>query len=139
MQHGDLDEWTRPRYLIVIEGVFCSATPITHKRRFRAEQTTGYHINWYEVPLKRAMFMKDHYPNNAMDLITFISEEFLDDALHFLIEARIPYDSAEYMTMQRFTSTLRFQQELMTIYDSDPGRLDQFGQKGHQVTRGMDF
>jgi hypothetical protein len=123
----------------VIEGVLCDPQPITHKRRLRTEKVTGYHINWHEVPIKRATFMKEHWPDNGMDLVTFISEEFLDDALHFLIEARFPYDSAAYTPFNKFTSVLRFQTDLLAIYDSDPGRLDQYGQKGFQVQRGMDF
>lgn len=140
MQHGDLEEWSRPRYVIVIEGVLCDVVPIMSDKRFmRAEKVTGYHINWHEVPLKRAVFMKDKFPDNAMDLITFISPEFLDTAAEFLNEARIPYDTVRYQSMERFTATLRFQSDVTAIYDSDPGRLDQYGQKGIAVQRGMDF
>ena len=139
MQDGDLATGTRPRFIIVIEGVFCDVVTIEHKRRFRSPKQTGFYINWHEIPLKRATFMKERYPDNAMELVTFISEDFLDNALYFLIEARIPYDSASYMPLHKFTSVLRFQTDLLAIYDSDPGRLDQYGQKGLQVTRGMDF
>lgn len=139
MQDGDLQEWNRPRYVIVIEGVLCDVQPITEKKRLRSEKVTGYHINWHEVPLKRAVFMKERFPGNAMDLLTFIGEEFVDTAAEFLNDARIPYDTVSYQPWERFTSTLRFQHDLLAIYDSDPGRLDQYGQKGTAVQRGMDY
>lgn len=139
MQDGDLQEWNRPRYIIVIEGVLCDVAPITEKKRFRTEKTTGYHINWHEVPLKRAVYMKDRFPDNAMDLVTFIPGDFLDVACEFLHQVRIPYDTAGYQTWQQFTSTLKYQPDVLAVYDCDPGRLDHYGQKGIAVQRGMDF
>jgi hypothetical protein len=112
---------------------------VRRKKFFVAERVAGYHINWHEVPLKRCIDMKNRYPDNAMELVTFISEEFLEDAANFLNEARVPFDSMSYVPLERFLQTLRFQSDLLAIYDSDPGRLDRYGQKGHQVQRGHDF
>lgn len=141
MQDGDLELWTRPRYVVVLEGVLCAARPIEQKGRFRKSATriTGYHINWHEVPLKRLVYLKEQWPDTAQDIVTFISQEFLDDAIEFLDAARIQYDNVGYQSFNRFCATLRFQPDIKGIYDSDQGRLNQYGQLGVAVQRGFDF
>lgn len=139
MQDGDLASYNRPRTVIVIEGVLAQVTPITEKRRFRADRERGYHINWYDVPLKRCAYMKQHWPETAQDFVTFISEQFLDTALAFLSETHIPFDMAAFIPFNSFTQTLRYQDDVIRVFDSDPDRLDRYGQKGVAVVPGNDF
>jgi hypothetical protein len=139
MQHGDLAVYVRPRAVIVVEGVLCQVQPIKVKPRFRREQDRGYHISWNEIPLKRCVYLKDQWPETALDFITFVSEEFLETAVDFLNETRIAFDLCHYQPFDRFTAALRFQNDVMRVYDSDPARLDQYGQKGMAVVRGNDF
>ena len=77
METGDLELWTRPRYIVVIEGVLCRVDPVTRPRRLRRPEVTGFNIQWYDVPLKRLLYMKDRWPNTAQDLVTFISQTVL--------------------------------------------------------------
>lgn len=139
MQHGDLALHIQSRAVIVIEGVLCQVTPIVEKKRFRDEKVTGYHINWHEVPLKRCIYMKEHWPDTAQDFVTFISSDFLDTALEFLDTAHIPYDAAMYATLEHYANLLRYQNDVIKVFDSDFDRLDRFGQKGVAVVRGYDF
>lgn len=139
MEKGDLALWTRPRYVVVIEGVLCRVEPVVKSRRFRSDVTTGFNVQWYDVPLKRLLYMKDRWPDNAQDLVTFISQEFCDQAADFLDEAQIQYDAIRYREFHQFTSTLRYQPDIQTVYDSDPARLDHFGQLGHGVVPGEDI
>jgi len=140
MQGGDLEAAVSERLVIIIEGVLCNVTVIEEKRKFRGgSRITGYHINWYETPLKRLVFIKDRFPQFQIEAVTFISLEFLEEASSFLLDALIPIDSAEYVPFDRFAYGLRFQDTLRAIYDSDPARLDRYGQLGVQVQAGKDF
>lgn len=139
MQNGDLELWTRPRYVVVIEGVLCHVEPVTRQRRLRRDEITGYNAQWYDVPLKRLLYMKDRWPNTAQDLITFISQEFCDQAADFLEEAGLQYDDIRYRQFRDFTGTLRYKPDIQSVYDSDPARLDQYGQLGHAVVPGEDI
>jgi len=139
MQHGDLAVFVRPRAVVVVEGVLAQVQPITEKKRFRKERDRGYHISWNEIPLKRCVYLKDNWPETALDFVTFVSEDFLDTVVDFLNETRIPFDICHYQPFDRFTQSLRYQNDVMRVYDSDPTRLDQYGQKGVQVVRGNDF
>ena len=58
MERGDLAVSTRPSYLVVLEGVLADITPITRKRRLRAEETTGYNLHWLDIPLRRLATVK---------------------------------------------------------------------------------
>lgn len=139
MRQGDLELWNVPRWIVVLEGVLCSVTPIEKKKRLRGSRISGYHINWHDVPLKRLVYLKEHWPDTAMEIVTFISQDFLDQALDFLEQAQIPYDKASYMGFAQFCSLMRFQADLQKVYDSEPARLQRYGQYGVAVQRGFDF
>lgn len=139
MQHGDLATWTRPRYVVVIEGVLCLALPIEERRRLRKPKVVGWNVQWYDVPLKRLCYLKQRWPNTAADLVTFQSPEFCDQAADYLDIAGVPYDTIRHIPFSLFVSTIRYQQDLQSIYDSHMDRLDQYGQLGHSVMPGEDF
>jgi hypothetical protein len=140
MQAGDLEAWEQPRIVIVIEGVLCRAIPMEErKRRFRKTNTVRYHYGWYDVPLKRLAVNKMRYPEVGHDVVTFLGPEFLDGALEFLDEVRVPYDSAYANNLRTFCESLRFRREIQAVYDSDPTRLDQYGQLGKSVVAGEDW
>lgn len=140
MQDGDLELWTRPRYVVVIEGVLCRVEPVERQHRWpRRSEVTGYNVQWYDVPLKRLLYMKDRWPNTAQDLITFQSQKFCDQAAEFLEEAGLQYDDISYRSFDTFVTTLRYKSDIQTVYDSDPARLDRYGQLGHAVVPGEDI
>lgn len=139
MQNGDLQLWTRPRYIVVVEGVLCRVDPVVQSRRFREDKVTGYNVQWYDVPIKRLLYLKDRWPDTGQDLVTFISQEFADQAASFLDEAGLQYDEIRYRKLGDFTSMLIFQRDVQAVYDVDPARLDRYGQLGHAVVAGEDF
>jgi hypothetical protein len=139
MQNGDLALWTRPRYVVVIEGVLCRVEPVVRERRLRGNVITGYNAFWYDVPLKRLLYMKDRWPDTAQDLVTFVSQAFCDQAAEFLDAAGVQFDEVKYVSLDTFTAVLRYQRDLQAVYDSDPARLDRYGQLGHAVVPGEDF
>lgn len=141
MERGDLAGSVRPSYAVVLEGVLAEVTPITHQRRFRGEQVTGYNIHWLDIPLRRLATLKRRFDQISVDLITFISQDVADDAAQFLDGATIPYDSLTYWRLDTWLSVIPFQDEsgLQAIYDSDSDRLDQYGQLGRAVLKGQDW
>lgn len=140
MQNGDLELWNRPRYVVVIEGVLCSVEPIVQPRRWRrGDEVVGHSAFWYDVPLKRLMYMKDRWPDTAQDLVTFVSEPFATQCGAFLESIGLQHDSLRYVRLDEFVTTLRFQRDTQSVYDSDPARLDRYGQLGHAVVPGEDI
>jgi hypothetical protein len=139
MEKGDLGLWSRPRIVVVIEGVLARVTPITRSRRFRSDEVTGYNAIWHDVPTKRLLYMKDRWPNVGQDLVTFISQDFCDQAAQYLDDIGFQFDEIQFRSLSDFTATLRYRQDIHSVYDSDPARLDRYGQLGHAVVPGEDF
>lgn len=139
MQDGDLALQSRSRYIVVIEGVLCRVDPVVKKRRLRSDAITGYNVSWYDVPIKRMLFLKDRWPDTAQDLVTFISRDFCDQAAEFLNEVGLQYDEIRYRQFSDFVLMLRYQRDIQRVYDADPARLDRYGQLGHAVVPGEDL
>ena len=140
MQNDDLSEWNRPRIVLVIEGVLCNRIERHGEaRRLRKAPILSYHTQWYETPLKRVVVLKHNYPDMGVDLVTFISQEFADEAAEYLDMLNIPYDSVKYMPWETFATSLRFQSDIKAVYDSSAQRLSRFGQLGVQTVAGGDF
>ena len=91
------------------------------------------------MPIKRLLYMKDRWPNTAQDLVTFVSQDFCDQAAEFLDDTGLQYDEITYRPLKSFTDTLRYKPDIQAVYDSDPARLDRYGQLGHAVVPGEDI
>ena len=139
MERGDLATSTRQRLLIVLEGVLCSVTPIIEHRRLRSDQTTGWNLLWHDTPLKRMVYLSERYPDLAMEVVTFLNQEVADLAADFMIEVPVPYSEIEYKDFKRFCGYLPYQHGIVQILDSEPARLDHYGQLGRQVVMGGDI
>ena len=131
MEHGDLAIHIQPRAIVIIEGVLAQVHPIKEQRLLRRERVSGYHISWNEIPLKRCIYLKERWPDTALEFVTFVSEDLLETALDFLNGTRIPFE--------KFCMSLRYQPDVQTVFDSDMERLMQYGQRGVAVVRGDDF
>lgn len=142
MQHGDLAVSSRPSYVVVLEGVLAEVTPITRPRRLRGDQIVGYNLHWLDIPLRRMATLKRRFPEFSVDIITFLNEDVAEDAAAFLTGARIPFDSmASTSRFDTWVSLLPFRVDegLQAVYDSDPERLERYGQLGRAVVKGGDW
>jgi hypothetical protein len=99
----------------------------------------AYHINWYDVPLKRLIVTHERNPDLDVELVSFISQDFVDFAAEYLDLAGIPYSSIKYWSFDMFQSVLRYQRNLRAVYDTDPDQLQRYGQLGVAVVQGSDF
>ena len=80
--------------------------------------------------------MQDRWPNYEVEIVTFNSQKLADEAAEFLNDAGIPYASIGYRIMARVHRRC-VPAGHPAIYDSDPQRLDHYGQLGIAVsTRG---
>jgi hypothetical protein len=140
MQHGDLETWSRTRILLILEGVLATITPITEKthRWGSSVKTVGYDLEWHDVPLKRMITMAGQF-DVAFDIVTFYDQTVADHAADYLQTIPIPYDTIESANFKQFCSKLRFRVDVSQIIDSDPQRLQHYGQLGRQVLTGGDF
>jgi len=138
MEQGDLAVSTRQRAVVVLEGVLASVTPVLGRGLIR-QKITGWDFHWYDVPLKRCVTNKYRYPQYGMDVVTFLGPDVADRAAEFLNSIRFPHDTIEYHNFRQFTSMLPYQDDIIVVYDSDPERLDRYGQLGRAVMSGEDF
>lgn len=140
MEHGDLAVSVRPSYVFVLEGVLATVTPIISETRWRRRpQVTGYNIGYHDLALRRIWTMKQRYPDVGIDIITFLNETVAEDAAQYLNDLRIPYDSIGSASLDRWVRALPYREGTLAVYDSDPNRLDRYGQLGRSVIRGEDF
>ena len=140
MERGDLATSTRPRIVVVMEGVLAVVTPIIERTGLlRRQEVTGHSIVWKRDPLARIATTKRRWPDTSFDVVTFVSQAVADEAAEFFLEAGIPIDTVSHHRLDRYTSLLPFQSDITMVLDSDGGRLDRYGQLGHAVVFGKDF
>lgn len=139
MERGDLELWERPTIVVVIEGVLCDVATFQEKRRFRRPQTVGWNVSWHDLPLKRLKVLKHHWSHVGQEYVSFISQDFVDTVAPYLEATRTPYDAVVYHGFNVFCDVLRYRTEIQAVYDSDPDRLQRYGQKGIGVLKGEDF
>jgi hypothetical protein len=139
MQHGDLATHTRHRLVVVLEGVIATVTPIVEEHRWRADKHLGWNYTWHEAPLKRMANIYRRYPEIAVEVITFLSQDVADLAADFFTDTGIPFDEVSYQPFSHYVSKLRYQTGIAQIIDSAPDRLDRYGQLGRAVLPGGDF
>jgi hypothetical protein len=141
VQFGDLAESDRESLILVLEGVLANVTTVTeHTSGFlRRRTTTSYHINWYEVPLKRLIVTKERYPHYEINIVTFQGQPVADQAAEYLNSISLAYDEIRAWHYNKFCGTLPFIRQLRAVYDSDPERLQGYGQYGVAVVAGHDW
>ena len=139
MEQGDLALSVRQHYVVVLEGVLATITDITESRRLRGTRITGHNLHWLDLPMRRLATMRRQFPDVGGEVVTFVDEQVAEEAAIFLDAAAVPVDSVSYQPFDRWVSLLPYQDGLQAVFDSDPERLDRYGQVGRQVIRGQDF
>lgn len=140
MENGDLGITAVPRMVIILEGVLASVeitTTVVGKLRRKESKTVA--INWMETPLKRVADIKRRFPDTAVDVVTFLGEEVAHQADLFFNAIGLHVNTVQTVNFRDWCWALRFQPDIVTIYDSDPERLHLYGQRGVSVMMGSDF
>ena len=136
MQGGDLDLWTQPRLVVVLEGVLADVHSTTHGR-LRKTVTRSYH--WLPTPIKRLTYLKNQWPDTSIEVITFLDQGAADEAAVFFETAHIPVTSVSYRPLDAWVQEILWQPDIQTIYDSEIDRIMRYGQRGFVVQKGADF
>jgi hypothetical protein len=137
MEHGDLSEYAMPRLTVVLEGVLANVEITTTGKRWKKQTQT--HLDWMELPLKGMVSMRRLFPETAIDVLTFISEEVCEAAAQFFLRHGIAVNRVYFENYDTFCTMLKFRIDVVAIYDSDQERLNGFGQVGKSVVRGWAF
>jgi len=138
VQHGDLAVSDREKLFLVLEGVLANVHIAHHPRRFRRSYDVN-HVHWYEIPLKRMIVTKERYPQYELNVITFLGDELAEQAAAYLDIAGAPYDEIKAWEFDTFCTVLPVLRRVRAVYDSDPERLDHYGQAGVAVVAGNDW
>lgn len=126
-----------PRMTVVLEGVLCTIETSTTGKRMRKKTHT--HLDWMETPLKGLVDMRRRFPDVAIDVVTFSSQDIMEAVADFFGRHGIWVNRVYYEDYGTFCSMLRFRIDVLSVYDSDEGRLIGYGQKGVSVQRGWAF
>ena len=132
--------------VLILEGVLADViveddAPEEQSRwRRKKQHNYTYQFNWLETPLKRVRFLKGTFPDNSIEVVTFISPEVADRAALFLENTiDMPVSEVSYQDFDDWTFGLRFKPEVRAVYDSDFDRIMRYGAKGISVVKGSDF
>lgn len=138
MQGGDLEQSSQLRMIVVLEGVMADVTETRSGGRLRTKTVTRSY-DWHQLPIKRLSYLRNNWPGSSIEVITFVSQEVADEAADFFERTGIAVSSVSYRPFKQWVMEILWQQDIAVIYDSDPERISQYGQKGYQVERGQDI
>ena len=121
--------------VVVLEGVL--ATP-KFKGRRRKRLLPAEEWDWEMTPIKKLI---DYVTrgNVAVEVVTFISQEVCDEAAEFMNKYDIPAASVEFASFDMFARSLVWRPEVEYVVDTDPMRINRYGQKGLAAVRGSEF
>lgn len=138
MQGGDLEQFTQPRMIVVLEGVMADITETRTGRRLRTK-TVNRSFNWHQLPIKRLSYLRNNWSDASIEVITFLSQEVAEEAADFFSRTGIDVSSVSYRPFNQWINEILWQQDIAVIYDSDQDRVNRYGQLGYLVNRGQDI
>ncbi len=133
MKNGDLDTYAETSVVVVLEGVLAD---LTYSGRVRKKLRPAEQWNWHQLALRR--MVQWHRNNIVVDVVTFVSDFAADEAGEFLVDYGYDFGAIEFRQFDLFCDALIVRRPT-AVYDSDPLRLNRYGQFGVGTTKGQDF
>ena len=133
MKDGDLDTFAETSVIVVLEGVLAE---LTYSGRLRKRLRPANDWDWQQLALRR--MVQWHRNNVNVDVVTFVSEFAADLAAEFLVKYGYDFGSIEYRNFDLFCDALIVRRPT-GVYDSEPQRLNRYGQFGVGTVKGTDF
>jgi len=128
MEGNDLGVRETDQIIVVLEGVLTQ--PVLRKRLILSNQwTPATTWAWNMLGLKQAY----RWTTQGIDVevVTFLGEEVADDASDFLNNADVAVGGVIPYDYNVFCSTLVLKTfRVLGVYDSDPDRINHYGQRG---------
>ena len=137
MQDGDLGTWESKRILLVLEDTCCHITWKNRLIRDR-EPLDPDHWEWALVTIKT--IMRYAYNSVPVEVITFESEVIAGLAAVWFTRYDVDVASVQYYDFKAFTRSLTWRRNtIQEIIDTEPDRLDGYGQYGRQIMFNGEF
>ena len=133
MKDGDLDTFSEQSVVVILEGVL---TDFAYSGRIRKKLLPADQWEWQQLPLRR--MAQWHRANVTVDIVTFESQFAADEAAEFLNRYRYDFGIIDYANFELFCDSLIVRRP-SAVFDTDPGRLNRYGQFGVGATKGADF
>ena len=133
MKGNDLDTFAEQNVIVILEGVLAT---FTYSGRVRKKLRPAAEWEWQQIALRR--MAQWHQNNVAVDIVTFESPEAADSAAEFLVQYHYDFGLIEHADFDLFCQSLYVWKPTMVV-DTDPGRLNRYGQFGVGAVKGADF
>lgn len=77
--------------------------------------------------------------NIAVEVVTFMGDEVADQAADFMAKYDMPVASVESAKFDWFCQSLQWRPDVSYVVDTEPERIQRYGQHGYVATRGGSF
>ena len=140
MERGDISSWASTRIIVVLEGVL--ATPKYDESgvlRKKKELADPDHWVWEELPMRYVVDYGRRL-NVAVEVVTFMGEEVAEAAADWMNRYGVEVAECIAVDFDLFCRSLLWRiNEVERVIDSDPNRIQRYGQLGYGTVRGERF
>jgi hypothetical protein len=130
---NDLDTYAEQSVIVVLEGVLAD---LTYAGRVRKRLKPAAEWQWQQLALRRMVQWQRN--NIVVDIVTFVSEFAAESAGEFLVDYGYEFGAIGFRQFDLFCDALIVQRPT-GVYDSEPSRLNRYGQFGVGAVKGQDF
>lgn len=138
MKDGDISSEVAPRILVVFEGIIGSLHPKKEKQYLRAvrrsrwdEAISCWELNEHSL---RVIWDLTYRRAQAVDVVTFVSQQFADVLAARLDEEDMPVHRVWFSTPPRLARMLAYMPDVTAVYDADESHVFTYGAKGHVLS-----
>jgi hypothetical protein len=140
MERGDIATWTSRRIIVVLEGVL--TTPrydevgLLRKKR---ELVPADEWMWEDLPLRYVVDYSSRL-NVAVEVVTFMGPEVAELAAEWFNRYGVNVAESVSVDFDQFCRSLLWRlNEVERVIDSEPSRLQHYGQLGYSAVKGSSF
>ncbi len=139
MEGGDLATWGTSRSIVVLEGLLAVPTYREKRRGLRTpvevlDDPDNWH--WSETALK-CLQDKIYRLSMFIDVVTFQGQAIAEAAAEWFQRYDIGVAVVESYNFDTFCTSLAWRQDIQTIYEASPQRIQRYGQRGYAVVGGV--
>jgi hypothetical protein len=139
MEDGDLATWEGKRILLVLENTCCQI--VYHHRIRRHKQPTPMDADDWDWSLITVKTIQRYAYNSVpVEIITFVSQEVADLAAEWFQRYDVEVANVTYYDFKTFCRSLTWRRNnIQEVIDTQPDRLEHYGQFGRQILFGAGF
>lgn len=140
MERGDISSWASKRIIVVLEGVLTSPRyEQSGVLRKKQELLDPDYWVWEELPV-RLVVDYGRRLNVAVEVVTFMGQDVADGAAEWFSKYGVEVAEVLAVDFEMFCRSLLWRlTEVERVVDSDPERIQHYGQLGYASLRGERF